>query len=208
MLRAPTLALVLALAVSRAASAIPIFDPTDFTSLGTATLSGTVTANTDTLNLDGFHGVLNQGVAVFDFDNFTIDAGADLVATGSNPLAILSRDTMVISGELDFAALSQVELFATNEITATSGSLIVLSTFGSLTVDSPGSIDFSGGGITIPEPASLAMFGTACAALWLVRPRVPKLRPLTPRRSPSAPACGRRGAARPRALWRRRRSSP
>ena len=49
---------------SASAEATPL-NPSDFTSLGTFTAAGTVTANTDTLIMDGFNGVLFGGTRRF-----------------------------------------------------------------------------------------------------------------------------------------------
>lgn len=86
-------------------------NPADFSSLGTLTVAAGSTAviDTDTLTLtingtDEFTGVLDSGIAVFTFDAITIDAGAMLTATGSNPLALLSQSTIDVAGTIDVSA--------------------------------------------------------------------------------------------------------
>jgi hypothetical protein len=85
-------------------------DPNSFPSLGTLNLtSGSYTVNTDTLSLTGsgvnLTGVLSSpttgSVAVFDFNSISIGFGVTLTATGSHPLALLSRGSAIIYGTLN-----------------------------------------------------------------------------------------------------------
>ena len=84
--------------------------PCDFTSLGILNPSviGTYVIDTTgpnpTLTGPGgtsFTGVVSGGVAVFDFDSVVIQNGVTIVASGPNPVAILSHTTMIISGILN-----------------------------------------------------------------------------------------------------------
>lgn len=84
-----------------------LLDPTAFTSLGTlsTTASDNYTLNTDTQTLTGtgvnVTGVLSNNVAVFDFDSVSIAAGSTITATGSYPVAILSRGTFTVEGTIN-----------------------------------------------------------------------------------------------------------
>jgi hypothetical protein len=81
-------------------------DPLAFPSLGLFPAGGYI-INTDTatisnpFNVPLVTGVISNGIAVLDFDNF---AGNPFVVTGSNPLAILSRSDIVIPGVIDVSA--------------------------------------------------------------------------------------------------------
>ncbi len=84
-----------------------LLDPTAFTSLGafSTTASDSYTLDTNALTLTGpgvsVTGVLSaNNIAVFDFDSVSIAAGSTITATGSNPLAILSRGTFTVDGTI------------------------------------------------------------------------------------------------------------
>jgi uncharacterized delta-60 repeat protein len=92
-------------------------DANDFTAIGAFDPTSNVVINTDTLTISGgFSGVgttvtANTGfgnyqIAVFTFDNFELDAGITITATGSRPLAILSQGNMLIEGVIDVSATS------------------------------------------------------------------------------------------------------
>jgi hypothetical protein len=137
--------------------AAPILDPADFTSLGNVTLTGPQTANTDTVTMGGVAGVLDDGIAVFDFDNFTLASGADLVATGSRPLAIVSRGDIDLLGTFDASALRSLILDASDEISILGNFEVGDRT--SLEIDTSGRITSTSGGITlVPEPPSAPLF--------------------------------------------------
>jgi uncharacterized protein with beta-barrel porin domain len=90
-------------------------DPTAFTSLGTLTAGtgNTVTIDTSagTITITGpgatsFAGVtqpqgVSAGISVFDFTSINITAGATVVVTGANPLALLSRGTASVLTTID-----------------------------------------------------------------------------------------------------------
>lgn len=85
-----------------------LLDPTAFTSLGalSTTANDSYTLNTDTQTLTGpgvsVTGVLtSNNIAVFDFDSVTIAAGSTITASGSYPLAILSRGTFTVDGTIN-----------------------------------------------------------------------------------------------------------
>lgn len=131
------------------------FNPTDFGSLGSATISGVVTADTDALILDGFTGVLSQGFAVFDFSDFSISSGGDLVAAGSHPLAILSRNNIAIAGELDASAIPELDLVAANNFSLTDSAVLRFNQADvtALSIDIPLGATIIGPA-SIPEPSS------------------------------------------------------
>jgi uncharacterized delta-60 repeat protein len=92
-------------------------DANDFTAIGAFDPSSNVVFNTDTLTVSGgFSGVgttviANTGygnyeIAVFTFDNFELDAGITITATGSRPIAILSQGNMSVAGVIDVSATS------------------------------------------------------------------------------------------------------
>ena len=82
-------------------------NPLDFPSLGTQTIAaGTYTLNTDTLTFGPFAGMLSSaggglGIAVFNFDLLTVDAGAVINVVGSRPLALLAMDTLSFAGTIN-----------------------------------------------------------------------------------------------------------
>src|SRR3954451_18057863 len=91
------------------ASAGPL-NPLDFQSLSTLNLStGSYTFNTTTDQLlDSnknvlFTGVTSNGIAVFDFNQVVIGGGT-FTATGSNPLALLSRGDIIVNGTIDVSS--------------------------------------------------------------------------------------------------------
>lgn len=89
-------------------------NPLSFTSLGTLDLvAGAYTFDTSTQTLtDSGSNVLftgttttqassfNPTIAVFDFDSIKLAAGAVVTVTGANPLALLSRSSITISGTI------------------------------------------------------------------------------------------------------------
>ena len=92
-------------------------NPFDFQSQGTLALTAPVTYIVNTIGSDPtllaggavYHGVISNGIAVFDFDSVSIAAGATLLATGGDgslPIALLSRSTANISGTINVSALS------------------------------------------------------------------------------------------------------
>ena len=106
---------VLFIAVA-ALNAAPL-DARGFTSLGNlAITAGTLTFDTDALTVTGggagltsttgvLHaqsGVGSPSVAVFAFDNISVGADAVVVVTGSQPVAILSRNDVAIAANLQF----------------------------------------------------------------------------------------------------------
>ncbi|MBV8077804.1 MAG: PEP-CTERM sorting domain-containing protein [Planctomycetaceae bacterium] len=87
-------------------------NPLDFASLGAfPTVPGDYTINTDTLTPSGpgvvLSGVVSHGIAVFDFDSINVLGpgpgfpSQDFTATGSLPLALLSRTNATIAGTID-----------------------------------------------------------------------------------------------------------
>jgi uncharacterized delta-60 repeat protein len=92
-------------------------DANDFSAIGVFDPSSSVVFDTDTLAVSGgFSGVgavvtANTGhgnyqIAVFTFDDFELDAGITITATGSRPIAILSQGNMSIAGIIDVSARS------------------------------------------------------------------------------------------------------
>lgn len=92
-------------------------DPTDFTSLGVfdpTDPAATIVFDTDALTVTGFTaagttvsadtGAGAYDIAVFTFDSFDLDDGQSILATGSNPFAILSLSDMTIGGVIDASA--------------------------------------------------------------------------------------------------------
>ncbi len=86
-------------------------NPLDFASLGAfPTAPGAYTINTSgtpTLtepNGTIITGVVSNGVAVFDFDSIDVPSGQVISGTGSLPAALLSRNGITVSGEIDFSA--------------------------------------------------------------------------------------------------------
>ena len=84
-------------------------DPNGFASLGSLTGATSYVFDTSavTLTEDGgpaIHGALFNGVAVFDFSSITLSTGSTLTASGSLPLAILSRGTAVFAGSVNARA--------------------------------------------------------------------------------------------------------
>src|SRR5688500_12082382 len=80
-------------------------DPAGFTTLGTLNpaSASTITIDTGTTppTMSGgatFNGVVDNGVAVFCFDEVNVPAGVTLSATGSRPLAILSQGDFYFAG--------------------------------------------------------------------------------------------------------------
>lgn len=62
----------------------------------------TTTVNTDTLEFGGA-GIIGQvvdGVAVFSFDNLTVQSGATLRVAGSRPAAFLARSSIIVTGTI------------------------------------------------------------------------------------------------------------
>lgn len=96
------MALTLAGVATRARA--DLFNPADFTSLGTLNLSaGSYTINTttdqllDSSNKVVFQGVTSGGVAVFDFRSIGL-SGVTINVSGSDPLALLSQGNISIGG--------------------------------------------------------------------------------------------------------------
>jgi hypothetical protein len=103
-------------------------DPNAFTSLGTLdlTVSGSYTLDTSTQVLSGPGSTLYTGVttmegseqiAVFDFSSVSIAAGATIIASGSDPLAILSQGSIQINGTINAGGQSA----QSNTVTSVSG---------------------------------------------------------------------------------------
>lgn len=92
-------------------------DANDFAAIGAFDPLTDVVFDTDTLFISGgFTGVgttvtANTGygdyeIAVFTFDDFELDAGITITATGSRPIAILSQGNMSVAGIIDVSARS------------------------------------------------------------------------------------------------------
>lgn len=89
-----------------AADSLGQFDPTD--------PLASIVFDTDALTVTGFAGLgktvaADQGVgsydiAVFTFDDFDLDAGQTITATGSRPFAILSLGDLTVGGVIDVSA--------------------------------------------------------------------------------------------------------
>ncbi|WP_435008528.1 PEP-CTERM sorting domain-containing protein [Tundrisphaera lichenicola] len=109
------LILVGGLVLASRAEAGPL-DPTKYDSLGTLSIdSGTYTIDSSlgalSLVVGGtiYTGVVDHGMAVFDFDSIHIGAGAAILgAQGVNglPIALLSRSTTTVDGLIDVSAFS------------------------------------------------------------------------------------------------------
>ncbi len=89
-------------------SAAPL-NPNSFTTVGDGDFdpASDVTIDTSTLSMTGGEtatGVDDGGIAVFTFDSFNLDAARTITASGSRPLALLSKGTMIVAGNIDVAA--------------------------------------------------------------------------------------------------------
>lgn len=102
------------LASSGARATVLPLNPTGFASIGTLRGATTYTfdtgngASAPTVTLTGgqpdaplFTGVISNGIAVFDFNSVLLDPGSTMTATGSLPLAILSRFSAIFNGSVD-----------------------------------------------------------------------------------------------------------
>jgi hypothetical protein len=81
-----------------------LLNPHGYPSAGDfVSLPGTYSINSDSLVMsgpNGFHvsGILENGIAIFAFDNFSLLPGASLITTGNRPAAILSVSDVLIAG--------------------------------------------------------------------------------------------------------------
>jgi hypothetical protein len=119
---------------NRAAAAL--LDPSAFTSQGSLSLtSGTLTFNTDTLQVSGggagvtsTAAVLfspagsNPDVAVFDFSNVLVGSGVTVQVTGARPIAILSQSSLQIDANLDLSGANGAAGVAPGNPSAPNGS--------------------------------------------------------------------------------------
>lgn len=151
----------LAVSIFSANASATAIDPFAYPSLGDVTLSGSIAADTDTLRLGGLTGILEDGTAVFDFDDLTVNG--NIVGSGSHPLALLSRTdiTIAASGSLSLGPRSDLILAAADSInilgTVTAGTVdISAATLNGSADGVPnapnGTIILTGGGIISTGP--------------------------------------------------------
>jgi hypothetical protein len=127
-------------------------DPTQFTSLGTLSLSssGSYLISGTTLVIGGttYTGVMYNGIAVFDFTSINIAAGVTLSASGisgSPPIALLSQTTATIAGTINVSANSTASgPGAGNTGVGGNGSSSLVGS--TLTISGPGGGGFGGAG--------------------------------------------------------------